>query len=162
MIQTICARKHGAETVRTLHGGRADAEISTSALWKPPILSGLNSTGERSTLLASADCKTIYFTRAPFDTPARQPRVSAHNRTTKNPVLSVRNLQPESNARRKPRASTDGYPSGSLCAMNYFLECRLAEGAGFEPAVHEWTPVFKTGGFNRSPTPPRSFQILRS
>ncbi len=31
----------------------------------------------------------------------------------------------------------------------------LAEGAGFEPAEHDGSPVFKTGGLVRSPTPPR-------
>tara|TARA_B100000315_G_scaffold242427_1_gene264580 strand:- start:40 stop:174 length:135 start_codon:yes stop_codon:yes gene_type:complete len=36
-----------------------------------------------------------------------------------------------------------------------YLEEKLAEGARFELAVHgQWTPVFKTGGLNRSPTPP--------
>ncbi len=35
-----------------------------------------------------------------------------------------------------------------------FSLCYLAEGAGFEPASPEGLPVFKTGGFNRSPTPP--------
>ena len=30
-----------------------------------------------------------------------------------------------------------------------------AEGAGFEPARPRGLPVFKTGGFVRSPTPPR-------
>ena len=30
----------------------------------------------------------------------------------------------------------------------------LAEGAGFEPAVPEGTPVLQTSGLGRSPTPP--------
>ena len=33
--------------------------------------------------------------------------------------------------------------------------CYLAEGTGFEPAVPVGTPVFKTGAFSRSATPPR-------
>jgi hypothetical protein len=33
----------------------------------------------------------------------------------------------------------------------------MAEGVGFEPTVPCGTPVFKTGGFNRSPTPPVMF-----
>ncbi len=32
---------------------------------------------------------------------------------------------------------------------------RLAEGVGFEPTVAFTTPVFKTGGLNRFPTPPK-------
>ena len=31
----------------------------------------------------------------------------------------------------------------------------MAEGTGFEPAVAFTTPVFKTGAFNRSATPPQ-------
>ena len=32
---------------------------------------------------------------------------------------------------------------------------RLAEGVGFEPTVPFGTPVFKTGAFDHSATPPR-------
>ena len=42
------------------------------------------------------------------------------------------------------------------------MTCALAEGVGFEPTVPCGTPVFKTGGFNRSPTPPECSETWKS
>ena len=36
------------------------------------------------------------------------------------------------------------------------LKTRLVEGVGFEPTIPFGMPVFKTGAFNRSATPPTS------
>ena len=43
-----------------------------------------------------------------------------------------------------------------LCPLSY--ECD-AEAAGFEPAVPLGTPVFETGAFGRSATPPWSTTV---
>ncbi len=40
------------------------------------------------------------------------------------------------------------------CSYIIKIKWNMAEGVGFEPTVAFTTPVFKTGGLNRFPTPP--------
>ena len=60
---------------------------------------------------------------------------------------------------RKPFGSTIA-GCGSRGPLAPHLAQAVAEGAGFEPAVPEGTPVLQTGGLDRSPTPPRNLLIL--
>ena len=51
--------------------------------------------------------------------------------------------------------STVPFDDGQLLGVLFWDCSAVAEGAGFEPAEPCSSPVFKTGGFVRSPTPPR-------
>jgi hypothetical protein len=48
-----------------------------------------------------------------------------------------------------------------LCRCRYLMNKKMAEGAGFEPAVPCGTTVFKTAAFNHSAIPPHGFTFNR-
>ena len=60
----------------------------------------------------------------------------------------------------RQKVLVEHFKSGLLYVRTaYFCICLLAEEVGFEPTVSFPTPVFKTGSFGRSDTPPSSILV---
>lgn len=73
----------------------------------------------------------------------------------RRPVSQARQCLPEHNHR------ADHAPGPEASRRFDSVKCRqVAEGQGFEPWMPFDTPVFKTGAFNRSATPPLEVAII--
>ena len=78
-----------------------------------------------------------------------------------DPQRRLSAADPATASLREPFGSTVA-GCGSRGPLAPHLAQAVAEGAGFEPAVPEGTPVLQTGGLDRSPTPPLGLFILET